>query len=401
MASPSGRLVRILFANHTADWSGAEVALMRLLTRLSADHDCAVAAPAPGRLPEILDAAGIRRFEIPAGDLSLRLDAVQTPLGLARLVAGGVRLRAVARRFGADVIHANSLRTGLMGAVAAPLGAPPIVVQVHEHLPLSAAGRATRLVVARTATGVSAVTDYTAANFNQGLREPRAVRAYISIDHERFDPERTPPLDIRAELGLDPGSALIGEVAQITPWKGQDTAIRMLAEIRRERPDTHLLIVGAIAFSTKATRHDNPTYLAGLERMVAELGLEDHVHFLGQRSDVPGLLAALDLMVLPSWDEPFGTVAAESMAMGTPPMVSSIGGVPEYVEDGVSGRVLPPREPLPWARAALELLADRERLEAMGRRARTVAARFTDERYGDALLAAYERAIAARTAART
>jgi glycosyltransferase involved in cell wall biosynthesis len=175
----------------------------------------------------------------------------------------------------------------------------------------------------------------------------------------------------------------------------------MLAEIRRERPGTHLLIIGTIAFSTKSTRYDNPAYLAGLQRLVGELGLGDHVHFLGQRSDVPGLLGALDLMVLPSWDEPFGTVAAESMAMGTPPMVSSVGGVPEYVEDGVSGRVLPPREPSAWAVAAAELLADRERLTAMGARARTVAARFTDDAYGAEMLAAYERAIAARTAART
>lgn len=388
--------MRILFANHTADWSGAEVALMRLLTQLSRDHDCAVACPGEGRLPEILDREGVRRFDIPAGDVSLRLDPVQTPLGLARLAAGGVRLRAVAREFRADVVHANSLRTGLMGAVAAPLGAPPVVVQVHEHLPLSPAGRATRLAIARTAAGVSAVTDHTARNFDLGLRRPRAVRAYISIDHARFDPDRTPPADVRAELGLPAGCALIGEVAQITPWKGQDTAIRMLHEIRRERPDTHLLIIGTIAFSTKATRYDNPTYLAGLERMVGELGLEGHVHFLGQRSDVPGLLAALDLMVLPSWDEPFGTVAAESMAMGTVPMVGSVGGVPEYVEDGVSGRVLPPREPGPWAAAALELLGDPERLQAMGRRARAVAAQFTDERYGAELLAAYERALSRR-----
>lgn len=393
--------MRILFANHTADWSGAEVALMRLLAVLSSGHDCAVACPADGRLPEILDERGFRRFPIPAGDVSLRLDPMQTPLGLARLAAGGVRLRSVAREFGADVIHANSLRTGLMGAVAAPLGAPPIVVQVHEHLPLSPAGRATRLAIARTAAGVSAVTDYTAANFDQGLRKPRAVRAYISIDHARFDPDRTERVDVRAELGLPAHAALIGEVAQITPWKGQDTAIRMLHEIRRERPDTHLLLIGTIAFSTKATRYDNPAYLAGLRRMVEELGLEGHVHFLGQRSDVPGLLGALDLMVLPSWDEPFGTVAAESMAMGTPPMVSSVGGVPEYVEDGVSGRVLPPREPGPWARAALELLADRPRLDAMGERARAVAAQFTDERYGSEMLAAYERAIASRTPAKT
>src|SRR4051794_41707240 len=100
MSSPP---VRILFANHTADWSGAEVALMRLLTRLSADHDCAVACPADGRLPEILDAEGFRRFDIPAGDVSLRLDPVQTPLGIGRLAARGVQLREGAREVRADV----------------------------------------------------------------------------------------------------------------------------------------------------------------------------------------------------------------------------------------------------------------------------------------------------------
>src|SRR4051794_9169458 len=260
----SARPVRILFANHTADWSGAEVALMRLLAQLSADHEYAVACPSPGRLAEVLDAVGHRRFDIPVGDVSLRLDLVQTPLGIGRLVAGGVRLRAIAREFGADVIHANSLRTGLMGAVAAQLGAPPVVVQVHEHLPMSPPGMATRRAIARTAAGVSAVTDYTAANFNAGLRVPRAERAYISIDHARFDPDRVEPVGVRSELGLAPDSALIGEVAQITPWKGQETAIRMLHEIRRERSDTHLLIIGTISFSTKATRYDNPAYLAGL-----------------------------------------------------------------------------------------------------------------------------------------
>ncbi len=81
-------------------------------------------------------------------------------------------------------------------------------------------------------------------------------------------------------------------------------------------------------------------------------------------------MRTLDLSLLPSWDEPFACAVVESMAMGTPLLVTAVGGGPELVEDGVSGRLLPPKRPGTWAEAAKELLADRPALERMGRRAR-------------------------------
>ena len=103
--------------------------------------------------------------------------------------------------------------------------------------------------------------------------------------------------------------------------------------------------MGNIAFAGKGVRYDNHGYLRELHALVHELSLEESVHFLGQRDDVPGILRELDLSLLPSWDEPFANVMLESMAMETPILVSSIGGGPELVEDGVTGRVLPtPRE---------------------------------------------------------
>ena len=116
------------------------------------------------------------------------------------------------------------------------------------------------------------------------------------------------------------------------------------------------------------------------------------VHFLGQREDVPDILAALDLSLLPSWEEPFGLAVVESMAMGTPPLVTSVGAGPELVEDGVSGRVLPPREPAVWAAAARELLEDpgaRARMCAAGPPA---AARFRDDVHAEEMLEIYSRA---------
>ena len=97
--------------------------------------------------------------------------------------------------------------------------------------------------------------------------------------------------------------------------------------------------------------------------------------------------------MLPSWDEPFGLSAAESLAMRTPILVGSVGGVGEYVEDGVSGRVLPPHEPDAWAAAAIELLEDPARRAAMGRAGSERVLRFNDRAYGHEMTAAYDRAI--------
>jgi glycosyltransferase involved in cell wall biosynthesis len=383
--------VRILLANHTGDWSGAEVALLRLAAGLrAAGHTLAVACPREGRVAERFGAAGMELLPLPAVDASLRLHPVQTPRGVGQLAAAGVALARDARRWRADVVHANSLRTGLSGAVAARLGCPPIVVQVHEHLPPSPIGRAVRRVIAGSAAAVVGVTDRTAASFDETLPRPVAERAYISIDHDRFDPARTAPAPLREELGLGPGAALLGEVAQITPWKGQDVAVRALARMRAAGVDAHLVLAGRVAFATPGVRFDNQAFLRDLRALIAELGVQDAVHLVGERDSAP-LFGALDLSVLPSWNEPFGTVAAESMAMGVPPMVTSVGGVREYVEDGVNGRVLDPHRPEAWAEAALELLADRPRLARMGEQARRTAARFTDAAYAGDLIRVYER----------
>jgi L-malate glycosyltransferase len=384
--------MRILFANHTGAWSGAEVSLMRLVETLRAEHDLCVACPPAGPLAEELDSAGIERMPLPRVDASLRLHPVQTPIGVGQLAAGGLGLARAAKRFRADVIHANSPRAGIMGAVASRLGAPAVVVRAHEHVPLTPAGRAVRSLLVRTASAVVAVSDYTAERFNEGLAPPIATRVYNSIDHARFDPERVRRSGVREEFGVHTDAVLLGQIAQITPWKAQDTAIRALAELRRGGVDAHLLLVGQIAFGGKGVRFDNHAYQRTLERLVGDLGVGDAVHFLGQRGDVPEILCELDLSLLPSRGEPFGLVTVESMALGTPPIVSSEGAGAELVQNGVTGRVLPPGRPEVWAAAAREILQDREALHRMGKRARAAAETFRDDVHAREMLSIYARA---------
>ncbi len=386
--------MRILLANHTGAWSGAEVSLMRLVAGLRGHHDLAVACPDEGRLAEEVDRAEVERISIPVVDASLRLHPLQTPAGLRQLRAGGAALGRAARRFGADVVHANTPRVGIMGSIGLRGGDPPFVVRAHEHIPLSQVGRAVRSLIVREASSVAAVSDFTAARFNEGLSRPVATRVYNSIDHARFDPARVAPAPLREELGLDAGARLIGQIAQITPWKAQDVSIRALAQLRGEGIDAHLVLIGKVAFGGKHVRFDNHAFQGMLERLVDSLSVRHAVHFLGQREDVPEIMRALELTLLPSWEEPFGLVTVESMALGTPPLVSSDGAGPELVDDGVTGRVVEPKRPDLWARAAAGLLDDRQRLARMAERGPQAASRFRDEVQAAEMVALYERAAA-------
>ncbi len=372
--------------------------MMRLVDVLGAQQEIAVACPSRTPMADAAETCGVALYRLPPVDASLRLDPVWTPIGLSQLALGGLAVRRAARRFGADVIHANSVRAGLLGAIASGRGPRRMVVQVHENLPVTRIGRIIRSVIAASSAGVIGVSDHTAENFDQGLPQPVAKRVYISIDLHRFRPSASSHAAIRDELQLRSNTMLLGEIAQITPWKAQDTAIRMLAELLRLGIAAHLLIIGHIAFAGRGVRYDNRAYLQDLHGLVERLRLHDRVHFLGWRDDIPELLSGLDLSLLPSYDEPFGISVAESMASGTPVMVSAGSGASELIIDRKSGRVLPSGEPEIWAQAAHELLSDHSALTRMAENAIQAVAHLTDKNYTREMLEVYE--TAARNAER-
>jgi glycosyltransferase involved in cell wall biosynthesis len=149
----------------------------------------------------------------------------------------------------------------------------------------------------------------------------------------------------------------------------------VLRLVRERGVDAHLLLVGAPRFLASATRFDNASYVDGLRAQVAAAGLEDRVSWLGHRDDVAELLRALDVLLLPSEEEPFGRALVEAMALEVPVLATRVGGPPEIVDDGVEGRLLDPADPPAWADAVIELAHDPGRARAMGLAGRARAER--------------------------
>ena len=174
--------------------------------------------------------------------------------------------------------------------------------------------------------------------FNEGLARPVAVRVYNSIDQARFDPDRVRPAPIREELGISARTLAARSDRADHALEGPghvDPDARRAARAGIRRPS-------AAGRRGRLRRQASPLRQPGLpasslERSSTSSACAHAVHFLGQRNDVPEIMRALDLTLLPSWDEPFGLVTVESMALGTPPLVSAAGAGPELVEDGVTG----------------------------------------------------------------
>jgi glycosyltransferase involved in cell wall biosynthesis len=392
--APAGAPPRhhVLYVNHTGQVSGAERSLLTLLGGLDRSVSATVACP-KGRLSDELRALGIESVPIHGTDGSLKLHPLRTPFALASLARDALEIRHAADELGADVIHANSIRAGISAGIVARLGGPPAVVHIRDRLPPGATSRLTFRVLAGTASAVVANSRYTAEGFTAAAALPVRV-LHNPVDLSRFDPQRVAPGEARRKLGLEPTDHVLGVVAQITPWKAQDDAIRIAAELRGSRPEVKLLLVGSALFVSKATRFDNARYFRELKRLTQILQAKDSVMFLGERDDVPELLSALDVLLVPSWQEPFGRAIIEAMAMRVPVVATSVGGPAEILAHGREGYLLPPREPSTWANVVGDLLDRADVRREMGVKGRErVTASFNPGQHVRELLALYDEVV--------
>jgi glycosyltransferase involved in cell wall biosynthesis len=390
---------RVLYVNHTSHVGGGERSLLTLLDGLNGAVDVAVACP-EGPLFDEVEKAGHHAVSIRGTEGSLKLHPSETPLAVGQLAFTARELVRASRAFDADLLHANSIRAGLSAGIAARISGTPAVVHLRDRLPAGPLAGLTYDLLSRTATQVVANSQYTADRYLESHASDTLHVVHNPVDLSRFEPKRTSRSDARRRLGLTPDQPVLGVVAQITPWKAQDDAVRIAAELKPRYPDLRLVIVGSAKFVSRATRFDNVAYLEELKELTRSLNLSDDVMFVGERQDVPEIMRALDVLLVPSWEEPFGRAIIEGMAMALPVIATNVGGPTEILSDGHDGILLPPRQPAAWACVVADLLDQPERRAELGRTAAAQARRrFGLKQHAAALLEIYDEILATRTTA--
>ncbi|MBJ7328807.1 MAG: glycosyltransferase family 4 protein [Solirubrobacteraceae bacterium] len=381
--------MRVLYVNQTAQMSGAEHSLLTLIEGLRDRVDAEMACP-EGDFADAARDRGLPVHVITGTDVNLQLHPVETPKAIAGIVADGRRIAGIGRGGGFDLVHANTTRAGLIATMFAGAGALPTVVHVRDWTPEGAVSSAILQYTRVRASALICISELVAGEFPARPRSTPLHVIHNPIDVQRFDPDRYDRAAARAELGLGEDEVVAAVVAQLTPWKGQEDAIRAVALLAEQHPELRLLVVGSAKFQT--ARLDNQAYADELHVLPDRLGIADRVRFLGERRDVPEILRALDVLLVPSWKEAFGRIVVEGMAMRLPVVATDVGGPREIVTHGADGLLAAPQDPRAWADALGRLAADPEQRRILGEAGwNTARARFTPAHAADRVAAVYGR----------
>lgn len=336
---------RIAIVFEFSTLNGGERSMLATLDWLKANSpqiEFVAIGPGKGRLADAL-----QKRDIPLHDWSINDDscvrrpAEEIEASLCQLI----------KSINPNLVHANSLAMGrVLGRVASRLDMPT-TGHLRDIIKLSAAAiadlnRNCKLVAVSQAT----------RNFHvdQGLNADRLAVIHNGIDLDQFQP-RSPTGWLHAELGLSRKDSLVACIGQIGLRKGQDVLASAAPDIVKQVPNVHFLLIG----ERTSQKAESIEFEQTIRRRFVESGLANHLHFLGNREDVAEILGEIDLLVHPANQEPFGRVLLEASAAGVPIVATNVGGTPEIVLDGITGRLIPPKNPTALAHAVIKSLTDK------------------------------------------
>lgn len=267
------------------------------------------------------------------GHLGVVDHCVDVPSGFdpAQLVAARQALKTAAE--GTQLIHAHGLKAGWLAASLR--SRPPLVVTLHNVV-LSEVVGAAAPVLQRLELALPARCDATVVVSNEMARRLVGVTGagrVTVLAPVAPAPPATGSNQARASVGARPGQPLVVSVGRLHPQKGHDTLIDAARILAGRRPQVRVVIVG-----------DGPSH-DDLARRVRRLDLEEVVALVGSRPSGADVLAVADVVALASRWEGWPLVVAEAIQLGRPVVATAVGGVPEMVEDGVSGWLVPPGSP--------------------------------------------------------
>ena len=281
------------------------------------------------------------------------------------------RLTDVIKRNQPDLVHTHGVRANLLGRLAAKMaGVNKIVTTVHSLLVRDYPDFWSRLANSWTERLTRGLTDHFIA-VSQGLKnalvedgmpENKITVIYNGLDLDRFKP-CLPSGTYRRWLGYDERVPLVVIVARLHSVKGHNYFLQAACEVLKVIPKVRFLVVG--------TGPDEPM----LKQMTTKLGLQEVVNFTGFISDIPDLMADMDVLVIPSLWEGFGLTAIEAMTVELPVVATEVGGLPEVVRPGETGILVPPADAVSLAKGILWVLQHPKEASQMAENGREIVSR--------------------------
>ncbi|HYO48301.1 MAG TPA: glycosyltransferase, partial [Chloroflexia bacterium] len=320
---------------------GAEKALVDLALRLDRTrYNVTVCATrSAGNYQPMLEAAGVQTFVL---DRRSRWETHKL-IGLARLM----------RRQRVHILHTHLFGSNTWGRILGKLAGVPVII-AHEHWSSKSQRevwvdkllyRLSDRILVPSEASKRMVMEV------EGIPDRHLHVIYNGIDRAQFAP-RSDRAETRSELGIPDGIQVIGTVGRLSVEKGGvDLLIKAVARLRNDHPQARLVVVG-----------DGPLR-EGLEEVAARLGKD--VIFTGTRTDVARLLNAMDIFVLPSLHEAFPIAILEAMAVRLPVVATRVGGVPEVIQDGTTGLLVPPNDEQALHKSLRRLLTESQLAESL------------------------------------
>ena len=305
------------------------------------------------------------------------------PLDMTRFLPALVKLSLFLKREKVDLINAHGYRDHLLSVLAGRVAGVKIIIRTkHNHVPLKG-GVFSRFIYGRLTDRIIAISGHIKeVMINSGIEPPHITTIYTSVDLDYFSPQPKNE-QLLKEFGLAPDCPVIGTVARLSDRKGMPFLLDALKILADGGKRFSCLIVGGGGSSSEEK-------IELLKHKAASLGLTPYLVFTGLRSDIPAILSLFDLFVLPSLQEGLGRSLVEAMAAGKPVVASKVGGIPEAVEEGKTGILVPPRDVPALAGALASLLDNPLKARDMGRLGRERAVKvFDEERMADSICSLY------------
>jgi glycosyltransferase involved in cell wall biosynthesis len=265
-----------------------------------------------------------------------------------------------------DILHTHLPYAGIVGRPAAVLAGVKTIISTEHGLmgsyhPLTRLGSVLTYPLNNATIGVSQAVANSILKYK--MTRPKSIHVvHNAIDIKDRNIIQTDPESVKKSLRIEGTGLIVGTVSHIRPEKGHQYLVEAARLVLDKRPEVRFVVVGR-----ETTKND----LLRLEEQAQRLGIRDRIIFTGFRPDALQIMNTFDVFVLPSLWEAFGIVLLEAMNLGKPLVATNVDGIPEVIDDGVNGFMVPPRDPEKMAARILDLLNDdalRNRMGEQGRK---------------------------------